>query len=105
MVGSLVDNTPGTLTVSITPSSITNSTTSAVVSVSGGSGTYTYVWSEVFATGPSITADSPTSSSTTFTLSGTGSSTSTQQCTVTDSVNPGKTGFNNISVTLIDSGF
>lgn len=97
-----------TLTVSLSPTSITTGGAGPLVvsptvtaTPTGGSGAYSYSWTALT---PSLIAiDSPSSASTTFSVtlaSGEGES-GIFRCTATDTLNPSVTGYKNISVTLI----
>ena len=99
------------LSVSATPNSVlqytafSSATSSAcIASATGGSGSYSYVWSKLSNDYPNLVIDSPGSASTTFSVTGLPSADSwvdTVRCTVTDTVNPSVTGFINIYVTFV----
>ena len=100
-----------TLTVSTTPTAVTEYATVAsdtssacVASALGGSGSYSYVWTKLTNNYPDLVIDSPGSASSTFSVTGLPASTfwsDTVRCTATDTTNPSVTGFINVFVTFV----
>ena len=101
----------GTLTASVSPTTAVGTSDQAsgtvtsnavVVTASGGTGPYTYAWSQV--SGDTITINAPTSNSTSFTgnpASPDGSLSGVFKCTVTDDSAPAETFVINVSVSII----
>lgn len=103
-------NTGAALSASASPTSLSKTgsassltTASTTVSPSGGTPSYTYAWAKV--SGDTITADSSTSATTTFSATSLGTTESrsaTFRCTVTDSLSA--TATTDVSVTITRAG-
>lgn len=101
----------GSLTVTCNPASINESasssshtTASVLAQVSGGSGSYDYLWQKMTNDYPLMLQDSPTASSTTFSTTGMAISDvwyDTFRVTVTDQFVPARTGYANILITVV----
>lgn len=114
MLSPILYSTSASFTVSLSPVLVfdtvfasAGTTTGVTATPSGGFGTITYSWTILSQEGDgTLTINSPSSSTTTFTFSGldfAGSEVSgTIKCTATDSL--GRTAFSNIPVTVIRFG-
>lgn len=112
--GSVWQNIYSSFSISVSPSSVTGSggpgivtSNAATVTVSGGSGSYSYQWNKLSNGGPTITINNPTSASTTFSANlfhGGGNAVGNFDCVVTDTVTSAQLTSNTVSCALDYTG-